>query len=584
MLKEKPSIMNKIGRWGRKAVMVATAAAVIGTGALSWTGGAAQAAPGDPVLAPTIKEFKKSSVSTYVLMENGDLYGWGSNLWYTDKLSTLGQGNISTANYAIPIKILSGVKEFRTPGHNNIALMKDGTLMYWGRASAATPYAGKTEPVLTPTKIDSSVKFEKMLGSSNNEFAVLLQDSQGDLYGFGQNGSGSVGSKSAGLVTPTLFEEAKKGGLLDPNKTDILIAHVGVYYSLFYTKDKDTAGAYHLYYKGEALTDTNGVRTNAMDTMIDLKTSSVMPVALKNDIAAGQIDDLISVNAAVLVLNKQGVLYASAPQSLSVGKGLYEAYPMSVLTTNVKSISRYSYTTKAGVTNIFGEVAYTLGTAGDLATPTKSYLTRVSPITVPTGMIMITGFEVFGLTDGKTLQLAGRGEFGMLGDGNTAVHFSGLKDVAITKSYLQAEYDKAATYGNLRKATKSSLTPYQQRINTANTVLQTDQAAATQTAINTAAESLYAARQALVLAPKDGVYTKLGTQLTYYTPDQFNSMSLLKKSKLIDKLAAGSGTLTLIDGNQYANLADLKAQRLAKNAMKDYTAGLVDDTKYTPAQ
>ncbi|CAM3469306.1 hypothetical protein SABR111722_11100 [Saccharibacillus brassicae] len=172
----------------------------------------------------------------------------------------------------------------------------------------------------------------------------------------------------------------------------------------------------------------------------------------------------------------------------------------------------------------------------------------------------------------------------MLGDGNTAVHFSGLKDVAITKSYLQAEYDKAATYGNLRKATKSSLTPYQQRINTANTVLQTDQAAATQTAINTAAESLYAARQALVLAPKDGVYTKLGTQLTYYTPDQFNSMSLLKKSKLIDKLAAGSGTLTLIDGNQYANLADLKAQRLAKNAMKDYTAGLVDDTKYTPAQ
>lgn len=128
---------------------------------------------------------------TGAVTKDGDLYIWGNNHY-----GRLGDGTF-TDRYT-PKKILSGVKKAAFGAENSMALLENGDLYTWGdndygqagNGVAANHSASYTANcVMTPTKIMSGVID---ISCCCHHCIALLNN--GDLYGWGMNISGCLGT------------------------------------------------------------------------------------------------------------------------------------------------------------------------------------------------------------------------------------------------------------------------------------------------------------------------------------------------------------------------------------------------------
>lgn len=114
--------------------------------------------------------------STYVIKNDGSLWGWGGS--YT------GNGNGYKKVQITPAKILDNVKAVSANGFGGVAVKKDDTLWAWGSLEGYPGSDGKVNPdYLYPQKIMDDVKLASMGKSS---IAVIKNDDSlwlcGDVY------------------------------------------------------------------------------------------------------------------------------------------------------------------------------------------------------------------------------------------------------------------------------------------------------------------------------------------------------------------------------------------------------------------
>lgn len=130
--------------------------------------------------------------STYVIKNDGTLWGWGYS--YT------GNGNGHKEAQIEPVQILEGVKAVSANSFGGIAVKKDGSLWAWGKQEGYPIANGGVNPLyLRPEKIMEDVKLASMGRSS---MAVIKNDGSlwlcGDVY-IG-DGTDTQANGSAGFV------------------------------------------------------------------------------------------------------------------------------------------------------------------------------------------------------------------------------------------------------------------------------------------------------------------------------------------------------------------------------------------------
>lgn len=121
-----------------------------------------------------VKQIELYEAQSAAVMDNGDLYVWGShNIWQ--------YGDGTETKSAVPIKLLSNVEYVSLCSVSGAALTKNGDLYGWGHAYRFT----------VPYKILSNVA-SVSLGYDHG--AAITQN--GDLYIWGYDGFGSLNSKN----------------------------------------------------------------------------------------------------------------------------------------------------------------------------------------------------------------------------------------------------------------------------------------------------------------------------------------------------------------------------------------------------
>ena len=116
------------------------------------------------------------------VMENGDLYCWGSNYY--------GQvGNGTTKKQNTPIKVLGDVKTVFLEEYGSAAITENGDLYCWGYNSNGQIGNGTTKNQDTPVKVLGDVK----IVSLGKYYSAAITEN-GDLYCWGSNVYGKVGN------------------------------------------------------------------------------------------------------------------------------------------------------------------------------------------------------------------------------------------------------------------------------------------------------------------------------------------------------------------------------------------------------
>jgi len=143
-----------------------------------------------------------SAYNTFAITTDNILYGWGNN-----EHGVLGNGTTTDSN--VPIRIMENVTTTYIGINNIFAITADSTLYAWGRNGRSrfndsrrysdTLGDGTTYDRLNPTKVMenvSSVHLDRWIGAS------FLLTSDGNLYGWGDNGHGIIGD---GTVNHSLY-------------------------------------------------------------------------------------------------------------------------------------------------------------------------------------------------------------------------------------------------------------------------------------------------------------------------------------------------------------------------------------------
>ena len=139
---------------------------------------------GQMVSTGAVESVLMTEDNTMAIMENGDLYCWGSNKY--------GQvGNGTKESQTTPVKVLSNVKTVfcSHSGYDVSAIQENGDLYCWGYNGCGEVGNGTKEDQTTPVKVLSGVK---TVSCSNS--TVLAIKENGDLYCWGYNWYGQVGS------------------------------------------------------------------------------------------------------------------------------------------------------------------------------------------------------------------------------------------------------------------------------------------------------------------------------------------------------------------------------------------------------
>ena len=138
--------------------------------------------------------------SSVALSNTGEVYSWGAN--------ARGQlGNGTKTNSKVPVKSsITNVAKIVGGWGQTMAIKNDGTLWAWGyngngelgyglsSTSTSSSYYCKTTPV--QVKINSSTYLTNVVDVGTTEDAIFAKTANGEIYGWGNNATGTLGINS----------------------------------------------------------------------------------------------------------------------------------------------------------------------------------------------------------------------------------------------------------------------------------------------------------------------------------------------------------------------------------------------------
>ncbi|MFD2331513.1 OmpL47-type beta-barrel domain-containing protein [Cohnella sp. GCM10020058] len=134
-----------------------------------------------------ISKVRGAWMGALALNVNGNVYSWGTNMFYI-----LGQSGLNQAYGATQISGLSGVKDIVMGNTQAAILGSDKKVRAWGDYTRSGTTA--TSNFYTPTQI-ANVSGNTLAIAGGYWHVVLLQEN-GQVYGFGDNGKGQLGNNT----------------------------------------------------------------------------------------------------------------------------------------------------------------------------------------------------------------------------------------------------------------------------------------------------------------------------------------------------------------------------------------------------
>ncbi|MGH7963450.1 MAG: RICIN domain-containing protein [Candidatus Binatia bacterium] len=159
------------------------------------------------------------------LLSDGTVYAWGANDW-----GQLGRGATTGQVYNAPAKVQGLPDSQRNPvtamdagGWINLALLKDGTVYFWGAGDwyqngSNQSLAAWTSAVRMPGLPDPQENPVTAIAAGGWHSLVLLKD--GTVYAWGANNFGQLGRGSTDAV-PTYTPPQEVQGLPDPGEDPV---------------------------------------------------------------------------------------------------------------------------------------------------------------------------------------------------------------------------------------------------------------------------------------------------------------------------------------------------------------------------
>ncbi|KGL74995.1 RCC1 and BTB domain-containing protein 1 [Tinamus guttatus] len=133
--------------------------------------------------------------------EDGEVYAWGHNGY-----SQLGNG---TTNQGItPIQVCTNllikkVVEVACGSHHSMALSFDGDLYAWGYNNCGQVGSGSTANQPTPRRVSNCLQGKMVVGIACGQTSSMAVVNNGEVYGWGYNGNGQLGLGNNGnQLTP----------------------------------------------------------------------------------------------------------------------------------------------------------------------------------------------------------------------------------------------------------------------------------------------------------------------------------------------------------------------------------------------
>jgi alpha-tubulin suppressor-like RCC1 family protein len=136
------------------------------------------------------------SNNSYVITQNGTLYGWGNNSY-----GQLGLGDKIARGVPTLIPLPAPVIDLASGWYHVLALTADYKVYAWGSNGDFEVGVGHADSVLSPTLLEIS-DIRRVYAGGAHSVAV---NSAGDLYLWGWSQYGNLGSERGNKKTPTLF-------------------------------------------------------------------------------------------------------------------------------------------------------------------------------------------------------------------------------------------------------------------------------------------------------------------------------------------------------------------------------------------
>ncbi|XP_042723600.1 RCC1 and BTB domain-containing protein 1 isoform X2 [Tympanuchus pallidicinctus] len=133
--------------------------------------------------------------------EDGEVYAWGHNGY-----SQLGNG--ATNQGVTPVQVctnllLKKVIEVACGSHHSMALSFDGDLYAWGYNNCGQVGSGSTANQPTPRRVSNCLQDKMVVGIACGQTSSMAVVNNGEVYGWGYNGNGQLGLGNNGnQLTP----------------------------------------------------------------------------------------------------------------------------------------------------------------------------------------------------------------------------------------------------------------------------------------------------------------------------------------------------------------------------------------------
>lgn len=123
--------------------------------------------------------------------QSGELYSWGHNGYCQLGNGTTNQGLIPT----VVLGALTGktVVEVACGSHHSICLTSDGELYAWGQNNCGQIGSGTTTNQSTPRKVFATFGGKKVISISCGQTSSMVALENGEVYAWGYNGNGQLG-------------------------------------------------------------------------------------------------------------------------------------------------------------------------------------------------------------------------------------------------------------------------------------------------------------------------------------------------------------------------------------------------------
>lgn len=333
-----------------------------------------------------------------VLLKNGDVYGWGSNIY--------GQlGNGTTQDVAFPTLLHQNISYMLGSGHHTVVKKIDGTWMTWGRNTYGQlgdgTFANKDIPQPFTLPVPES-EIQQFISSGNHSL-LLLKD--GRLLEWGYN---PVGNRNQ----PT-FVKKKDGTLL----TDVVQIEIGNWASFSKTKD----GIWYAWGRNHKGSLGDGTETN-QEFPVEMKQLSPYYNEISSIDSAVDYTLFVLKNGEVLSLGNNAKGQLGSPSVTS-----FTLTPVKVETdkSTLQNIKSVTVGNDFSVAVSYDGTSYTWGdnTYGELCNTdsSKSLYAKAFPFTIHN--ISVQGYRIFFTKADGNLWGCGANTYGQMGDGTKNHHF-----------------------------------------------------------------------------------------------------------------------------------------------------------------